>query len=312
WAHPDNQVTLDAVHRFTDPDYADLTLKMRTGAEAGAVFDQLYERGEIVIHPSDVERHTAIAERAASSPGDLVVADTREQVAQLNATIRDHRMTPSEAQAPPTTALTTTLTTGTGVEVTAGDRVATRRNDRDLDIANRDQWTITAINHDGDLTLHGRRGARTVPSDYARAHVELAYATTVHGAQGETVDTAHVLLGDTTGAAAAYVAMTRGRHRNTAHLVADTVADARTQWVETFNRDRADLGPARARDTAAEAIELHGSTASPRPPSMPGSPSRPALRPALRPPPLLDPRTRRPEEHPIPSSSPAPGPGMGR
>ena len=42
--------------------------------------------------------------------------------------------------------------------------------------------------------------------------VELAYATTVHGAQGETVDSAHVALGDTTGAAAAYVAMTRGRH----------------------------------------------------------------------------------------------------
>ena len=34
WAHPDNQVTLDAVHRFTDPDYADLTLQMRTGTDA--------------------------------------------------------------------------------------------------------------------------------------------------------------------------------------------------------------------------------------------------------------------------------------
>ena len=79
-----------------------------------------------------------------------------------------------------------------------------------------------------------------------REHVELAYATTVHGAQGETVDHAHLLVGETTGAAAAYVGMTRGRHRNTAHLVADTLDEAREQWVEVFGRDRADLGPAHA------------------------------------------------------------------
>ncbi len=50
---------------------------------------------------------------------------------------------------------------------------------------------------------------RDVPAEYATQFVELAYATTVHGAQGETVDHAHVAVGETTGAAAAYVAMTR-------------------------------------------------------------------------------------------------------
>ena len=29
----------------------------------------------------------------------------------------------------------------------------TRRNDRDLAVANRDTWTITGIDHDGTLTL---------------------------------------------------------------------------------------------------------------------------------------------------------------
>jgi hypothetical protein len=52
--------------------------------------------------------------------------------------------------------------------------------------------------------------------------------------------------------------MTRGRHHNTAHLVADTVAEARTQWIETFTRDRADLGPTHARLTAREAIDTYG------------------------------------------------------
>ncbi len=64
---------------------------MRTGTDAGAVFDQLLERGDIVIHPSDVERQTAVADLAAASPDDLVIADTRDQVHALNATIRDQR-----------------------------------------------------------------------------------------------------------------------------------------------------------------------------------------------------------------------------
>ena len=132
WAHPDNQVTLEAVHRFSDPGYADLTLLMRTGERPGEVFAALVERGDIVIHASDVER---LATVAADSHGDLVVADTREQVAALNAAIRDHRLSVDDDQARPT------ITTDNGNQVAVGDRVATRRNDRDLDVANRDQWT---------------------------------------------------------------------------------------------------------------------------------------------------------------------------
>jgi exodeoxyribonuclease V alpha subunit len=254
WALSDNQVTLDAVHRFTDPDYADLTLKMRTGTDARDVFDALLERGDIVVHTTDVERQAAVADLAAASPGDLVIADTREQVADLNATIRDqHRPPTNEAQGQPA------FITTAGDQLAVGDRVATRRNDRDLDVANRDQWAVTATNNNGDLEVTGRRGTRTLPAIYARRHVELAYATTTHGAQGETVDNAHFVLGETTGAASAYVAMTRGRRSNTAHLVADTTDHARAQWVETFSRDRADLGPTHARHAALEAIDTYGS-----------------------------------------------------
>ena len=102
-----------------------------------------------------------------------------------------------------------------------------------------------------------------------RQHVELAYATTVHGAQGETVDQAHLLVGDGTGAAAAYVGMTRGRDRNTAHLVAETTGQARAQWVDVFGRDRADLGPAHATQTAARDIERYGPRAQPRAAELP-------------------------------------------
>ena len=117
-----------------------------------------------------------------------------------------------------------------------------------------------------------------MPAEYAKQYVELAYATTVHGAQGDTVDRAHVALSDTTGAAAAYVAMTRGRESNTAHLVAESVDEARQQWIDTFSRDRADLGPAHARRQAIEAIDRYGPNARRRstplpPPRVPATPT---------------------------------------
>jgi hypothetical protein len=142
-----------------------------------------------------------------------------------------------------------------------GDRVATRRNDAELQVANRQTWTIADIGDDGRLVLRGRGRDKEVPAEYAAQYVELAYATTVHGAQGDTVDRAHLALSETTGAAAAYVAMTRGRESNTAHLVAESVDEARQQWIDTFSRDRADLGPAHARRQAVETIERYGPVA---------------------------------------------------
>jgi hypothetical protein len=41
-----------------------------------------------------------------------------------------------------------------------------------------------------------------LPADYVTAHVELGYATTAQGAQGDTVTAAHLVIGEHTGAAA--------------------------------------------------------------------------------------------------------------
>ncbi|WP_200945103.1 MULTISPECIES: MobF family relaxase [unclassified Nocardioides] len=272
FAHPTAVVTLERVHRFTDPDYADLSLRMRTGDDPAAVFDDLLRRGHILIHPTEVERTAALAD--AGARGDLVIADTREQVADLNATIRDHH---AQANRSGDRDIDDVLTTAAGERIGLGDRVATRRNDPDLQVTNRQTWTVTGLGNDGSLLLHGHGRDRVVPAEYAARFVELAYATTVHGAQGETVDTAHALIGEHTGASAAYVAMTRARHHNTAHLVADDLDDARRQWVDVFARDRADLGPAHARHQAIDALNRYGSAVSPRPGQAPtGAEYRPA------------------------------------
>jgi exodeoxyribonuclease V alpha subunit len=276
WAATQGCLTLDVVHRFSDPQYARISLAMRTGeplgtggelsgerrgaatgAASGGVFDALLARDQIRIYPSEAERTQALAALAAGSiiGGQhrvLAMADTREQVGALNGAIRDRLVAAGRVQD------TAAITTQAGERIGVGDRVATRRNDRALQVANRDIWTLTVIADDGTATLTGSTGQqRVLPPSYVRQQVELAYASTSYGAQGETTSEGHLLLGEHTGAAGAYVGMTRGRDTNIAHLVAESIQDARAQWVGAFSRDRADLGPAHAARLAAEQADKY-------------------------------------------------------
>ena len=52
----------------------------------------------------------------------------------------------------------------------AMDRVATRRNDRELGVANRDTWTVAGIGEDGSVLVTGRAGERSLPGQYVREH----------------------------------------------------------------------------------------------------------------------------------------------
>jgi conjugative relaxase-like TrwC/TraI family protein len=262
WATPDARLMLDSVHRFTrtvtangapvivaDGEYAALSLRMRTGEQPGDVFDILAARGQIALYPSDAARTAALAQIAvaelAADRSMSVVADTREQAADLNATIRDQLLAAGRVDDQHTT------TTTAGQRIGIGDRVTTRRNHRHLEVANRDTWIVTAVDRHGGITVTGTYGQRTLPADYVRRYVELGYANTIHAVQGDTVTTGHLVLGERTGAASVYVGMTRGRAGNTAHLIADSLDRAREQWITAFTRDRADLGPTHAADLAA-------------------------------------------------------------
>ncbi len=271
WTQP---ITLDVAHRFvtitttpagrelTVPDraYAELAAAMRTGEDPDAVYTVLNRRGQLAVHPDPATLHEAVAaavvadRRAGQS--SCVVAAIRERAGEANQAIRDAMINAGLVDD------THAVTTRAGERLGAGDLVATRRNDRDLAVANRDTWTVTATRPDGALHVRGPAGQRLLPADYVTTHVELAYATTGHGAQGLTVDHAHLLLDEHTTAAGGYVGLTRGRRTNTAHLIATTDAEAREQWTFAFGRDRADLGPAHTRDSAAREAARY---APPRP-----------------------------------------------
>ena len=149
WVNPEASVTLDAIHRFADPDYARLSLAMRTGQNPDAVFDRLVQRGQIVLHEDEPSRTTVLADDAAAT-GALVVADTREQVADLNQAIRERQVASGKVDD------SRVLVTDGGERVGVGDRVATRRNDHTLGVANRDTWTVTGLGDDGTLHYVGR------------------------------------------------------------------------------------------------------------------------------------------------------------
>ena len=69
WANPEACLTLEAVHWFADPAYAQLSLSMRTGApdSPGVVFDALLARGEVRIYPTPAARTQALAAIAAAA-----------------------------------------------------------------------------------------------------------------------------------------------------------------------------------------------------------------------------------------------------
>src|SRR5664279_12824 len=131
-----------------------------------------------------------------------------------------------------------------------GDRIVTREINRYLEdgtgyepagrsgrrrdgfVRNGQQWIVEHARVDGSLTVRftgpdHRPGAAsvTLPAWYVRDHVELAYAVTAHRAQGMTVDTCHTIADPATTREVFYVAMTRGKRRNTAYAALDTAPD---------------------------------------------------------------------------------------
>jgi conjugative relaxase-like TrwC/TraI family protein len=113
------------------------------------------------------------------------------------------------------------LELGEGRRAGGGDEVVTRQNSRVLTtgrrwVKNGDRWVVTATHEDGSMVVKRKNGMGEVvlPADYVASHVDLAYATTAHRAQGATVDTAHALISPTTTREVLYVAATRGTQSN--------------------------------------------------------------------------------------------------
>lgn len=244
---------LTGVHRFADPQYADLTVQLRSGENPGLLFDQLRALDLITLHASPEDLHTTIGESARD--GDAITTATNEEARTLNTRLRQVRVQRGQVDD------THTTTGADGLPIGAGDTIQTRHNDAALAVANRQTWTVQHLTDTGDLwvqeagTRRAHRRSVRLPAGYVAAHTHLAYATTAYGAQGATTLQAHTVLSDGLDAAGLYVGMTRGQHRNTLHVVASDLDDARDQFVAALARDRADRGLDAATSAARDAVD---------------------------------------------------------
>ncbi len=154
-----------------------------------------------------------------------MIAGTGEMVAQLNERARADLVEAGQVESGG-------LRLRDGTTAGVGDLVVTRLNDRRLStgrawVKNGDRWQVTRRYDDGSLAVrrlgrgdqpHGK--ALVLPAKYVREELELGYASTVHRAQGASVDTAHALVDpEASSRELFYVAMTRGKHRNHAYLI---------------------------------------------------------------------------------------------
>ena len=245
-------VDMATVHRFADPEYADLTVQMRRGENPAAVFDRLHALGLVVLHPSAEDAHAAIARSARDR--DAVTTATNDEARVLNASIREVRVRRGEVDD------AHTAFGNDGLPIGAGDVIQTRTNASRLGVANRQVWTVQQVTEDGGVWAReaaaGRAHPRSVrlPGDYVTAHTHLAYAATTYGVQSATTPASHTVLSDALDGAGMYVGMTRGRQQNTVHVVAADLDDAREQFATALQRDRADRGLATATRAARKAV----------------------------------------------------------
>jgi conjugative relaxase-like TrwC/TraI family protein len=181
----------------------------------------------------------------------LMIAGDLGTVGELNARARADRVSAGQV-------------TDEGVSVAGGgtagvgDHVRTRQNNRHLTsgrtwVRNGDRWTVIATLDDGRMTVERANGAGEVllPADYVREHVELAYASTAHRAQGRTVDTAHAIVSPTTTREVLYVSSTRGREGNWLYVDTHYDPDPQTSHDEATE-------PATAKEVLAGVLRNEG------------------------------------------------------
>jgi conjugative relaxase-like TrwC/TraI family protein len=226
-ADRDHPPELTTAHRFTHQWERTASVALRVGDTAA--IDAYTDHDRVRGGQADdmiSAAYTAWACEEAAGRVSLLIAESNATVAELNTRARADRIA-SGLVAPGGHRLHDATRGG------VGDRIVTRHNDRHLStgpaawVKNGDTWTVRATNDDGSMSVVRAGGGKsiTLPADYVAHHVELAYATTAHRAQGDTVDTAHALVRPLMSREVLYVAMTRGRHANTAYVCTDTDPD---------------------------------------------------------------------------------------
>ncbi|MGP3691157.1 MobF family relaxase [Streptomyces sp. IBSNAI002] len=229
---------LDEVRRFRDTDpvtgektirqwEADASLKLREGNSDALAAYELHGR----FRGGSAEDMTNRAYQAwltdyLDGRNPLLIAQDNEQVAELSARVRADLVRAGRVSEDGVVLRTGREDHGIETKAGVGDLIQLRRNNRKITAengsfaVNRTVAEVTGISDNGALMVRLEDGSRMhLPAAYVSAHVELAYAATVHGAQGRTVGVCHSLVDASTNREALYVMLTRGEGGNYGYVI---------------------------------------------------------------------------------------------
>ena len=258
---------LREVHRFREEWEREASLGLRTG-DVSAV-DAYADRGRLrtgtVEEMQDDAMQSYLADTIAGDDALLIVGSNAD-ASTLSKNIREQLVALGRVEERPVAYL------AGGQEVSVGDRVQARMNDyrarvdhgpdtsgEPNPVTNRALYTVVGRHAEsGALLVRDQDGATAhLLPQYVREHVTLAYAVTVHASQGVTVDASYPVVDRDASREAFYVAMSRGRARNIAHLVTERAPDEHApERLDESARERAVaiLTTSRAQRTATETL----------------------------------------------------------
>ena len=218
---------LAEVRRFRNAWEANASLKLREGDIAALA--EYAARGRIYHGPQDRVYDDAVTLWVTDhrrGRDTLLLAGTNEEAARLSRLARERLAELGNISGADEITLADGNAAGTGDLVRA--RLNTRIDADGQSLANRDTIRIDGWQDSGlgRLAVVSRRIAPGefsrpffVPAAYLESSAELDYAGNVHVAQGRTVDTGHLVVSEGMTRDLLYTGSTRGREKNTIHVV---------------------------------------------------------------------------------------------
>ncbi|MGH3067710.1 MAG: MobF family relaxase [Streptosporangiaceae bacterium] len=217
---------LTEVRRFTSAWERDASLRLRDGDVTALA--EYAGRGRIYHGPQDRVYDDAVSlylNGFLKGQEALLMATSNEAAVRLSALVRERLAElgkVGEAE----------ITLPDGNQAGRGDWIRARLNTRiDADgqtLANRDVVRVESITRSGLGRLAAVRRQTGpdqwsrpffIPVAYLEGNAELAYAGNVHVAQGRTVDRGHLVVDSSAIRSLIYTGATRGREKNTIHVV---------------------------------------------------------------------------------------------
>jgi hypothetical protein len=251
-AQAGNRYELTDARRFNQPWERAASLRLRDRDDT--VLRTYHQQGRL-LDAGTVEQAEASAARAwladtLDGRRSLLIVDTNEQAARISAGIRADLARLGHVQEDGVTLGLQGTVAGVGdlVEARTLDWTIADYEDNRRHAINRGHYRVQSVRPDGALevaVVEGRTpdgdvlGEHLVlPPGYVAEHLALGYASTVHAAQGGTVDTTHTVVTTRTGPAGLYVGMSRGRDTNTAHITTVSQVDDPAQGSDRHQLHR--------------------------------------------------------------------------